>query len=309
MIATRAGAARLVVAFVVAFVVTNAGCGGESAEQERADVIEFSAGAAPAALVPLPDGTLLVGERATGRVRVVDDDGRLRPDPLAEVDVATDGQRGLLGLASIEGRTFAAWTRATDGRIVVGQVAPGSPRLVWEGPPSSDLANGGHLDVMSDGRLVIGIGDLQDPTRVADAATPNGKLLALDPDGATDQVPEILSGGWNNPFAFTVTRDGEIWVADNAPGDEPERIGRGDRAGPLVELPGARAPSALIELEPGRLGLCGFLDGQLVEVAVDDTEPAVGRTILDDGCRTGAARLGDGRLAVSDGEQLILVET
>ena len=46
----------------------------------------------------LPDRRALVTERP-GRVRLLERDGRLRPAPVAEVDVEATGEGGLLGLA------------------------------------------------------------------------------------------------------------------------------------------------------------------------------------------------------------------
>lgn len=296
----------LVVAVAGVAVVGSLGGDGEPPE---ATVLVAEA-ASPVALVALSDGGLRYGERRTGRIREVDAAGRLRPEPVAKVAVrAEPGQRGLLGVAvDGESRTFAAWTRASDGRIVVGQVAPGAPRLVWEGPSSTDLANGGHLAVAPDGRLVIGIGDLQDPGRLDDPDAPNGKLLALDPDGRPEQPPEPLSSGWNNPFAFTFTADGALWVADNAPGERPERIGRGDSDGlPRTELDGRAAPAALVALADDRLGLCGYVSGRMREVRIDgDRAEAPGRTVAEP-CRTGAAVLADGRVVVATDRALLAV--
>jgi hypothetical protein len=287
------------------------GDGGGTAVKVVARV-RFDQGAGPVALAVLADGRVLVGERLTGAVRIVEarrSRWRLLRQPLAVVEVGESraGQRGLLGLAVIGERVFAAWTRPGDRRIVVGQVSP-ERRTVWEGPVSSRLANGGHLEVTADGRLLIGVGDLQEPALVADPTAPNGKLLALDPDGRPDQVPEVVGSGWNNPFAFTVTSDGAMWVADNSPGDAPERLGRGESASEAVDLPGKRAPAALTELGPGRLGLCGFLDGRLVGVDLGAARPRVGAVLFDDGCRTGAVRIDGQRLAVSDGEEVTIVE-
>ncbi len=269
--------------------------------------VQFQPGTEPVALAPRDDGGLLVGERRTGRVRRVTAAGDLEPQPVAEVSVAADDddQRGLVGLAVDGDRVYAAWTRASDGRLVVAEVTGGRERPVWTGPRSRELANGGHLAVLRDGRLVVGVGDLQRPELVDDPNAPNGKLLALDPAAPPGQRPEPLSSGWNNPFAFVVTSAGAIWVADNAPGEDPERIGRGDPAaagGEPTALPGRRAPAALIELAPGRLGLCGYLDGELTVVQIGG-EPRLGERLAT-GCRTGAALLADQRLAVSDGERI-----
>ncbi|MEJ7585262.1 MAG: PQQ-dependent sugar dehydrogenase, partial [Acidimicrobiales bacterium] len=236
---------------------------------------------------------------------------RLVPEPVARVDVVSEpGQRGLLGVAvDAQDNTYAAWTRADDGRLVVGQVAPGTMRLLWLGPPSTDLANGGHLVVGPDGRLVVGIGDLQDRARLDDPDAPNGKILSLDPAGRPDQRPRSLSSGWNNPFAFTFLPDGSLWVADNAPGEAPERIGRGDGDGrPRLPLPAKRAPSVLVALGPGRLGLCGFLDGVLREVLVDRDQAEDPGPPVVGSCSVSAARLADGRLALAGEESITSFE-
>ena len=172
-------------------------------------------------------GGLLYAERLTGRVRRVTRRGRLEPQPVAAVAVSTAGQRGLLGVARDAGdRLFVAFTaRDRERRIRVARVAP-TYRTVWTGPPSSRLANGGHLAFdASRRRLVLGVGDLQDRSAAADPVAPNGKLLLIDPDGDPAQTPQVLSGGWNNPFG--VRR-------------EPDRngVGRGQRSGPARRATG-----------------------------------------------------------------------
>lgn len=283
-----------------------AACGSSEGDEDEAEVvatIELGDKAEPTALLWLGPERLLIGERLSGRILAVDPDAPVEWSVVATVDVDAnaEGQRGLLGLAAVGDGLYAAWTRRSDDRLVVAQVAPGAQRLIWEGPAASDLAIGGHLSVDDDGAIIIGVGELQQPELVPDPSTPHGKLLALDPQGAADQRPAVRSGGWNNPFAFTVTGDGEIWVADNAPGECAERVGRGEVTEPLVELPGRRAPSALVALDAGRLGLCGFLDGDLVEVRIGG-RPSVGNVLVEGMCRTGAAALGEDVIAVSDGD-------
>jgi hypothetical protein len=264
------------------------------------------AAAFPVAIVEVTDGAFVYAERQTGAIRLVRGDGQLEPRPVASVPVTADGQRGLLGLARTgtgdEARLFAAWTRPDDGRLVVGQVFPGEPRLIWEGPVSVERGNGGHLDVSPLGELVIGIGDAGAADLIEDPDEPNGKMLALDPDGEVDQTPEVLSSGWRNPFAFAHDDDGRLWVADNAPPGQAERIGVGDKEdGPLLELDENLAPSALIVLDDGDLGVCGFLDGQMRQVAVDrgggpGTDPTAELTedVVVEPCTVAAAQLSDG---------------
>ena len=67
-----------------------------SADGPRVDV--FSTGLEiPWDLAFLPDGRMLVTERP-GRVRVVEPDGAVRPEPVARVEVQAQGEGGLLGI-------------------------------------------------------------------------------------------------------------------------------------------------------------------------------------------------------------------
>lgn len=257
--------------------------------------------ASPAALAALPDGGLRYGERLSGRVRQVDGRGRLRTEPVAEVEVSTDGQRGLVGVAVDDhDRTFATWTDP-EGTILVGQVAPGPVRLVWRGPASARIGNGGHLELSSDGRLVVGIGDLQRGDR-------SGRLLALDPDGPADQDPVVVSGGWNNPFAFGFSPSGGLWVADNAPGREPERLvglGRGGEVVFSTELPGAQiAPAGLVALSDSELVICAYLTRRLMRYEVGSRR----LRNMAEGCRTGVVLLTSGHLAYAGEDEIRLLE-
>jgi hypothetical protein len=220
------------------------------------------------------------------------------------VAVSTAGQRGLLGLAvETDGRTFGAWTRP-DRRLVVGQIAPGPTRLVWVGPATTRLANGGHLITTPNGDLVIGIGNLQAPVRVADPHAPNGKLLRLDPDGPPDQRPRTVSAGWNNPFAFTLTPSGSLWVADNAGGRDRERLARGDRMGQpthVTPLRGTSAPSGLAALDDNHLAMCAFVSRRLDLYDVSSpTGARRARQPLARDCTIGVVVLADGALAYAN---------
>jgi len=264
------------------------------------------AGAAdPSAVVALDDGGFRYAERRTGNVREVDRRGRLLTEPIAHVAVRSEpGQRGLLGLAVDRGGdTYAAWTRSSDGHLVVGRVAPGATRLVWEGPTSTKLANGGRLAFTPEGRLLIGVGELERPQSTPDPAAPNGKLLSLDPRAEPSQEFRVVSSGWHNPFAFTYARGDRLWLADNAPGNKSERITRGDRKGAPVATTGdlrPLAPSALVPLGKSRLGLCGYVSRVMREIRLDGDRPSPPGRVLVDHCAIAAAMLADGRVVVTD---------
>lgn len=285
--------AGLGAAFVAAFVVDRSG-------EPRRIVDDAEAPVAPVALAA---GDFLYAERTTGRV--------LRSTPGGDVSVVvevadelrTDGQRGLLGLAVRRvgdvTEIYASWTRADDGRIVVGRVDAGRQIVRWEGPVSADLANGGTLAFRGD-ELLIGIGELEAPDAVADPTTPNGKILSLDPNGAVDQVPTVIAGGWHNPFAFAVVGD-SIWVVDNAPGADPERIARIGRDGSVetLDLEGRRAPSSLDALPNGDLVLCGFVSEVVERIPVAGRGISAPTEELGPPCATGVAVLADGSLVTT----------
>lgn len=255
-------------------------------------------------MAALPDGGLLYGERKTGRIRNIDG------DVVARVSVVSDGERGLLGLAvAPDDRLFAAWTRR-DGRIVVAQVRPGRERIVWLGPQSANRANGGHIEWSPDGKLVIGIGDLEDPGSVSDLDAPHGKLLELDPAGPSDQKPKNVSYGWNNPFAFDFTPSGDLWLADNAPGEQEERLLRADPVGPRSVLPDHTAPSGLAAVDDETLVVCGYRSKLLLRfrIGANRVARAVGDPLAHD-CRLGVVSVGDGRVAYSTGSQIKTIQT
>lgn len=296
-----------------AVVVLLAGCGDAATTTStttKADKRKPPTGSSiVAALAPLPGGGLRVGELSTGVVRDILPTARA----VVRLPVSSGGQRGLLGLAvDARGRTFAAFTtRGGKQPLVVEQVAPGPRRRVWTGPASTDLADGGHLIVGFDGRLVIGIGDLQHPRLTPSGSAPNGKLLSLDPDGPPTQTPRILTRGWNNPYAFDhAPRRAQILVADNAPGRRPERIGRGDGTGraprDVTDLPGRIAPSGLAVLSLTEVAVCGVRSGRLdrfrFEAGTWRRQPGTRRA-----CSYGVVRLTNGRLAVSTAKGIIVI--
>ena len=226
--------------------------------------------------------------------------------------MSTEGeQRGLLGHAVIDGIRYAAWTEPDTNHLLVGEVGADTSdvRVVWDGGRTAGGAVGGHLEASADGQLILGIGQLTDWAKADDRG---GAMVQLDPAGPPDQEPVVLSDGYTNPFAFAVLDGDELWVADNAVGDDVERIGRGDleaRDRHIATGRAPRAPSAMVALDDGRLGVCGFLDGRLLAWRTDDAGYSDGLGP----CLTGAATLPDGRIVTAaanpggDGTALLLL--
>jgi hypothetical protein len=330
----------LVAVVGVAGLMTVSGCSddGSDGASERAEASAADAGtdmvrtllrlsdARPGEVIALragpvtDEGRLTVEwiDRLEGTIRSVSvpDEGTATVEDvatLARVEVGTDGeQRGLLGHAVIDGVRYAAWTdRATD-HLLVGEVqrldddAGFSGRIVWDAGGTAGGAVGGHLAATVDGLLVLGIGQLTDWAQDHGS----GALLLLDPAGPPDQEPSVLSEGYINPFAFVVVGD-EVWVADNAVGEDTERIGRAGPGG-RDELARSdvdpRAPSAVVALPGGNYGVCGFLDGDLrswTPTGDAGSDGSYGDSLGP--CLTGATELDDGSIATATADGLVLL--
>ncbi len=207
---------------------------------------------APIAMVVRPghENLLFVAERA-GRVRVVED-GRVRPEPVVEVETTTDGERGLLGLVfSPDGRHLYLSYTNLDGDSRLDEYTMG------EGPTEIDLSsrrtvmrvgqpfsnhNGGHVAFGPDGMLYYALGDgggIGDPEGNAqNTGTLLGSILRIDPrphPGGPYRIPadnpfvagggrgEIFVFGVRNPWRFSFDRaTGDLWIPDVGQGDVEE---------------------------------------------------------------------------------------
>ncbi len=277
-----------------------------------------SDGASPRTIVELPDaqpGDVIALrasdtdpsvvewiDRRAGTVRSVDVEGG-DVALIATIAVGTDGeQRGLLGHAVIDGVRYAAWTDPDTEHLLVGAIDDrGVERIVWDGGGTAGGAVGGHLDATADGRLLLGIGQLTDWAE----AHGSGALVELDPVGPPDQEPTVITDGYINPFAFVVD-DSRVWVADNAVGDDTERIGRGDlddRADLTATGTDPRAPSAIVVLADDDLAVCGFLDGQLRRWTIDP--PGYADPLGP--CLTGVVVLADGTIVTATADSLAAI--
>lgn len=229
---------------------------------------------------------------------------------IGSVPADTDGQRGLLGLAvAPDGRIFVSYTDPTFTLIVSELVPEDGARVehqIWRGPVTVQGGNGGRM-IFDDGELIIGIGLLNDRDGQADPESIVGKLIAIDPDTAfEDQVPRILSGPWNNPFAFDRSPAGDLWVADNEPRDGDERLARGDQGlNPEVALvlPADSAPSGLAATDDS-LFVCSYNDLELHRYEFVDGVVTFAETVATD-CLLDVELLVNGDLVYSTGESIV----
>ncbi|MGM0576095.1 MAG: PQQ-dependent sugar dehydrogenase [Myxococcota bacterium] len=183
----------------------------------------------PWGLAFLPgDGTgdMLVTERP-GRLRLVED-GSLVSEPVLTIDVRSESEEGLLGLAlhpDFESNRlfYLYYTVERDGdpvnrvvryRLAQDRRSATQDRVILDDIPAARYHSGGRIRFGPDGNLYAGTGDSREPDLSQDRDSLAGKLLRVTPEG---EVPE------DNPF------DGSpVWTLgirnnegfDWRPGDE-----------------------------------------------------------------------------------------
>ena len=218
----------------------------------------------PWALAFLPDGRLLVSERA-GRLRIVGRDGKLG-EPLAGLPpIAASGQCGLLDVVldpkfAETGLVF--WTFAEPaadgngnstavarGRLAGDRLVDVKTIFVQQPKVASQAHCGSRIVFARDGRLLVGMGDRfsrKDDVQSLDNHL--GKVVRIDIDGKAPAdnpfvgkppaLPEVFSLGHRNiQGAALHPGTGELWAVEHGPqgGDEVNVVEAGRNYGwPLL---------------------------------------------------------------------------
>jgi glucose/arabinose dehydrogenase len=247
--------------------------------------------AAPWELSFLPDGRALLTERP-GRVRLLSRDLRLRPGPVAQVDVAAIEEGGLLGLAvdpRFERNRFVYLYRTTQDDNEVVRYRFAGERLkeqavILRGIAAGPIHDAGRIHFGPDGRLYVPTGDAGQDTLAQDRGSLNGKVLRMDPEQYRGEGgrPEVFSRGHRNPQGFAwQPRSGRLYASEHGPdGDDevnllrqganygwPEARGADHDgfAAPLAVYTPAIAPSgATFVRQPGSAWSGDFLVGCLI---------------------------------------------
>ncbi len=199
--------------------------------------------ATPARMVLAPDGRLFFCELGTGRIRIIDAADELRAEPFATLEVATGGHRGLLGIALPPDFDFSGFVYV----LRVAAAGPGGPlrtqvvrlreesglgvepTVIVDDLPAAEINNGGELLFDLEGRLLVTLGDVEQPELAQDTASLAGKLLGYTEDGTPstanpDPASPVLASGLRNVFGLAVHPfTGDIFGADNGP-DEDDRL-------------------------------------------------------------------------------------
>jgi quinoprotein glucose dehydrogenase len=160
----------------------------------------------------LPGGGALITERP-GRVRLLEPGGRLRPEPVARLDVASQGEGGLLGIVldpafASNDFVYLYFTSHTGMRLerwrwTGSQLVPDATLL--DAIAAGEVHDSGRIAFGPDGRLYVATGDAGEGRLAQDPGSLNGKFLALTPEqyhGSQAVWPEVVATGLRNPQGF-----------------------------------------------------------------------------------------------------------
>jgi glucose/arabinose dehydrogenase len=207
--------------------------------------------AVPWALAFLPDGSALVSERDTARIKRVSPNGNVTR--VGTVDgVRPSGEGGLLGIAlspsyESDHLLFAYFTAGSENRIArmtyVGGKGLTGQRTIFDGIPAGAIHNGGRIAFGPDGMLYVGTGEAGERDPAQDRDSLGGKILRITPDGkpAPDNPfrgSPVYSLGHRNVQGLAWDASGQLWAAEFGQNtwDELNRIKAGGNYGwPTVE--------------------------------------------------------------------------
>jgi glucose/arabinose dehydrogenase len=199
----------------------------------------------PWALGFAPDGRIFVTERA-GRIRVIEN-GKLRAEPWATLQVSVEGEAGLMGLALApdfaESRElFVVGTFDQRGALVnrlirlTDESGKGvRSTVVLDGIPSAIFHAGDAVAFGPDGMLYVATGDARDPRSAQNERSLAGKVLRMRRDGtAPDDNPTrgslVYARGLRNSQGITWdARTGQAFASEHGPSGFPNEFFRRDR--------------------------------------------------------------------------------
>ena len=192
----------------------------------------------PTAMAFAPDGRLFITEQG-GRVRVVEN-GVLKAEPVVELTVDSQAERGICGIAidphfqqtnliylyyAVPGDP--GHNRVSRFTLSGNAVVPGSEQVLLNIDPVvyGQFHNGGAMHFGPDGKLYVAVGDHLWAVSAQDPDSPWGKLLRMNPDGTIPTDNPFTTGstarrltwamGLRNPFTFAFQPNtGRIFVND-----------------------------------------------------------------------------------------------
>jgi glucose/arabinose dehydrogenase len=218
----------------------------------------------------LSDTRLLITQRSTGQLKVLDTESRVLTEITGVPDILTleecesaEASCGIQDLALHPDFADNRWvylsysegplhysTVAVDRFTLDGSRLVERKRIFTANAYAEDIYHfGGHL-ALKDGYLFVSIGDRHHRERAQETSNHAGTIVRLHDDGrvpqdnplvaTADALPEIWSYGHRNPYGLMFHPEtGELWSSEHGPahGDELNRIVRGGNYGwPVVSF-------------------------------------------------------------------------
>ena len=242
----------------------------------------------PVQLTARPGADLSYVITKDGRVWLYDGDA-VSDQPVLDIAdrVRNSGEQGLLSIAlhpDDESRLYLHYSDRNGDTVVsefglatVDQADPASERVLLQvGQPASNH-NGGMIQFMPDGRLLLGLGDGGGGgDRFGNGQNPDtllGGLVSLDVEG--DPSPTLYAMGLRNPWRFWID-DPVIYIADvgqnayeeisvSAPLEPGRNYGwpivEGRHCYATADCDGEGLVAPVLEVEHGDAGTCSITGG------------------------------------------------
>ncbi|NPA09945.1 MAG: PQQ-dependent sugar dehydrogenase [Chlorobi bacterium] len=219
--------------------------------------------ASPWGITSLPDGRLLVTEKA-GTMRIISGNGTVSSAITGLPSVNSGGQGGLLGVCvdpQFTSNRMVYWvfsenvsggniTSVAKGRLSSSETMIENSVVIYRANPSANVGNlhyGGRIIFDNTGNLFVSAGERSDlSTRpLAQSVTAAlGKILRITTSGQpapgnpsfsqSGALPELYSIGHRNPQGIAIHPvTGELWQSEHGPrgGDEINRVLAGKNYG------------------------------------------------------------------------------
>ena len=181
--------------------------------------------AVPWGLAFLPDGSALVSERNTARIKRIAGSTVTTIGTVSGVQPAGEG--GLLGIAvaptfNTDRFVYAYFTSVNDNRVVrmpFNGSTLGTPQVLISGIAKANIHNGGRLAFGPDGLLYVSTGDANNTSNAQNRNSLNGKILRVTPTGAAapgnpTAGSRVWSLGHRNVQGLAFDSAGRLWAGE-----------------------------------------------------------------------------------------------